>query len=141
MIERHGAAAYCLCQIMRAIEGAIADPKIGDAPRDKRARRTLAGFPRPEHKHCALAETAENPLGQFYCDRADRDSAARNFRVRTHLLCHSKRPLKQTVQIRTDCARRSGGFICFLCLAKYLTLADDHGIEPGGDPKEMLHTF
>ena len=54
-IERHGASAYCLCQLARAIERAITHPKIGDAARDKRARRALAGFTRAQHKHFALA--------------------------------------------------------------------------------------
>ena len=55
IIERHGAAAYGLRQLARAIQRAIADPKIGDATRDKRTCRALAGFTRAEHKHLALA--------------------------------------------------------------------------------------
>jgi hypothetical protein len=55
IIERHGAPAYGLRELARAIQGAITDPKISHATRDKRTCGALAGFTRAEHKHFALA--------------------------------------------------------------------------------------
>src|SRR5215472_1566310 len=42
------------------------------------------------------------------------------------------------MQIRTRCSRCSGRFVCLLCLAEYLALADDHRVESRCDPEEML---
>src|SRR5215470_6515273 len=45
------------------------------------------------------------------------------------------------MQIRTDCSRYSGRFVCPLCLSENLTLANDHRVEPRRDPEEMLDAF
>src|SRR6476646_10728018 len=45
------------------------------------------------------------------------------------------------MQIRTDCSRCSGRFVCLLCLPENLALADDHRVEPRRDPEEMLNAL
>src|SRR5262245_65544365 len=45
------------------------------------------------------------------------------------------------MQIRTDCSRCSGRFVCLLCLSENLAFADDHRVEPRRDPEEMLDAF
>src|SRR5215831_369767 len=61
--------------------------------------------------------------------------------MRAHLFCHAKGPLKQTMQIWTDCSGCSGRLVGFFCLPEYLALADNHRVEPGGDPEKMLHAL
>src|SRR5262249_21822604 len=45
------------------------------------------------------------------------------------------------MQIRTDCSRCSGRFVCLLCLSENLAFANDHRVEPRRDPEEMLDAF
>src|SRR5207249_12049886 len=71
---------------------------------------------------------------------ANRDSAARNLGARPDLFGHSKRALKQSMQISAGSAGCARSLVRAFGLPKNLGFADHHGIEPGSDAKEMLRT-
>ena len=84
---------------------------------------------------------AENLFRQIDRDRADRDRAARDPGPRPHLLGDPESSLKKPVQKRPGRAGTARRFVGLLGLAEDLGLADDHRVEPGCDPKKMLHAM
>jgi hypothetical protein len=61
--------------------------------------------------------------------------------MRPHVLCYTKRSLKQAVQkwpCRAGCARQ---FVRFLRLAENLGFADNHRFQTRSNSKQMLRTF
>src|ERR1700736_1192804 len=124
-----------------AFRRAIADAQIRDTARNQRPNRAFARFTRAEHENFAIAEITKNFLGKIDSNRADRDSAACNLGMCADLLGHSKSPLKQPVQISAGSSRRTRRFVRLFCLPKNFSLAHHHGIESGGDAKQMSHAI
>src|SRR5439155_22698645 len=80
-------------------------------------------------------------LSKIDSHRPDRYRARRDFSVRSNLLGHAKRALKQSMQNRPGRASCARGFVGLLYLAKDFRLAHDHGIDSRSDSEQMLHTF
>ena len=57
------------------------------------------------------------------------------------MLGHAKSALKQSVQIAAGRARRSRRLVGFFRLPENFGLAHYHGIESGGDAKQMSHAI
>ena len=130
MFEGNSAAIDGESEGFRALARAIAHAQIGDAARHQRPNSAFACFTRAKDEDFAIPKVTENFLRKIDRDRANRDSAARNLGARPDLFGHSKRALKQSMQISAGSAGCARSFVSAFGLPKNLGFADHHGIEP-----------
>ena len=111
---------------------------------DKQAADTLAcqmlceQFDRDAGAHqdgCVLTETSEKLLSKAHSRIGDRNRTRADFGIGPNLLGHRKRVLEQSTKLLADGARCLRGSVRVLELTENLRFAENHGIQPAGDPE------
>jgi hypothetical protein len=90
-----------------------------------------------DEENLLIGDTFEDPLTQAHRGSGHGDDIGPDRRRRPHFLGHREGVLKEFVQRRTKSARLLGNAYRLLHLAENLRLAENHRIEPTGNPKGM----
>ena len=136
-VEADRLAAEALREPDRAVVVAVGDEHRAHAPLGQRARGQLAGLAGADHDHAPAAQVAERLLRELHRDRADRDAAGADAGLGAHALAGGERLAEQAVHERARGALDQRQLVGALDLALDLGLADDHRVEPGGDPEQV----
>ena len=94
-----------------------------------------------DHQHLLVGEAGKYPPGELDRRGRHRNNVGSDARVAAHLLRHCKRALEELVEEHSERAGRLRDANRLLHLTEDLRLADDHGVEAGGDAKRMPHGF
>ena len=136
-LEADRGAAEALREPDRAVVVAVGDEDGGDAARDQRPRDQLGGFAGADHEHAALGEVAEGAARQLDRHRGDRDAALADRGLLAGAATGGERAAEEAVEDRPGRSLDQRQLVGALDLALDLGLADDHRVEPGGDPEEV----
>ncbi len=99
--------------------------------------REFAHLPCSDQIDALAVQAAEDFLGQFNGHRSDRDGRRPDGRLCPHALGHGKGAGEQLIELGAHRSNGAGGGVGFLYLSQDLGLAYYHGIEAGGDAKNM----
>ncbi len=137
LLEADGAAAEALGEPDRAVVAAVGDEDGLDAAGGERARGQLGRLAGADQQHAALGEVAERPLRELDGDRRDGDRALADPGLGADPLAGGERAAEEPVEDRAGRALDQRELVGALDLALDLGLAEDHRVEPGGDPEEV----
>ena len=138
LVEAHGAAVEAVGEADRAVVVAVGDEDRLDALGGERAGGQLRGLAGADDEHAAVLEVADRPLRELDRDRGDRHRPLRDPGLRAGALAGPERGAEDPVEDRAGRALDQGELVGALDLALDLGLADDHRVESGGDPEEVL---
>ncbi len=128
--QRHGL-------VMRAIRHQDA----AGAAREQRAGGLLAGVSRADDHYVAVAQPAEDLLGQFHRHRADRDAAALDVGCGADVLGDVERALEGLVQPPASMAGLEGEVVGLLKLAEDFRLPEHHRVQAARDFEQMVQAL
>src|SRR3954468_1973611 len=135
LVVMHRKRAVPARELLRALVGPVRDDRGAHALIHQTLQRELGHLSGTEN-HCATSgERAEDLASQLQSGRAHRGGAATYGRFAADTAGDEKRALKEPIENRA--ALRPAGSPSVADLAYDLGLAEDHGVQPGCDAKEM----
>ena len=136
-VEPHDRAAEALRESERAVGVAVGDEDRAGALVGERLRGQLARLAGAEDHDVALAQAAEHAGGEVDGDGGHAHAAGADAGLRAHALAGGQRGAEEAVGERPGVPGRERGLVGALDLPLDLGLADDHRLEPGGDPEQL----
>ena len=138
LVEADRLAAEALGEADRAVVAAVGDEDGLDAARGERLGGQLGRLAGADHEHAAAGEVAERALRELDRDRGDARRRPRRSAVSVaDPLAGRERAAEEAVEDRPGGALDERQLVGALDLALDLGLAEDHRVEPGGDPEEV----
>ena len=138
LLEADRLAVEALGEADRAVVVAVGDEDGGDAAGDQRPGDELGGLAGADDEHPALGEVAERAPRQLDRDRGDREALLADLGLLADAAAGGERAAEEAVEDRPGGALDQGQLVGAFDLALDLGLADDHRVEPGGDPEEVV---
>ena len=129
-VSGHGVGAFA---------GAVSEQDGAGAMSDEMARGEFAHLAGADEEDGFAVERAEDFAREIDGDRGDGDGGAADLRLRADFFCGGEGGLQQRLKLGGDGADFAPGVVSILDLTENLRLADDHGIEAGGDAEEMTN--
>jgi hypothetical protein len=121
--------------------GAVGDQDGGCALLDEMARGELGHLASADEQDGLALERTEDFAGEVDGDRRDGDGRAADLGLGADALGDGEGALEQRLERGGDGADLAGDGVGLLDLAEDLGLANDHGVERGGDAEEMADGF
>ena len=119
----------------RAIQHAqLLDAAVAEMPHD-----LLAGCARADDQCAMSIQLAEDALGEFYAREGHRNGPRADLRLRSDALAHFESALKHAVEHGARCAVIERDPVGVAHLAQDFGFAQQHGVEPRRDAKQMAH--
>ena len=137
LLEADGAAVEALGEADRAVVVAVGDEDGADAAGDQGAGDQLGGLAGADHQHAAVGEVAEGAARQLDRDRGDRDALLADPGLLAGAAAGGEGAAEEAVEDRPGAALDQRQLVGAFDLALDLGLADDHRVEPGGDPQQV----
>ena len=137
LLEADGAAVEALGQPDRAVVVAVGDEDGADAAGDQGPGDQLGGLAGADDQHPAVGEVAERPPRQLDRDRGNRDALLADPGLLAGAAAGGEGAAEEAVEDRPGAALDQGQLVGAFDLALDLGLADDHRVEPGGDPQQV----
>ena len=137
LVEADRLAAEALGEADRAVVMAVGDEDGGDPARAQRPRDQLRGLTGSDHEDPPAGEVAERALCEFDRDRGDREPLLAHPGLLARPAARGERPAEEAVEDRPGGSLDQRQLVGALHLSLDLRLADDHRVEPRGDPEEV----
>jgi len=138
LVEGHCASAQLGGEGSGALGRAVGDGDLFDAARLEGARGLFAGFAGADDEDFVLGQGGEDLFRKLDGGGHDGDAAALDVGRGADVLGDVEGALEGLVQPGAGVLVREGEFVGVLELAEDLGLADDHGVEAGGDLEEVM---
>ena len=137
LFEWNDAAVEGLSELTGAFERAVGDEDGSGTLLDEVAGGEFAHFAGADEEDGAALQRSEDLAGKFDRDRCDGDGVGADGGFSADTLGGGEGGLQQMFELAGDGAGSARDGEGFFDLAEDLRLADDHGVEAGGDAEEM----